>query len=138
MIFPFAADGNPIANGYEILDQDASSGKPRLWPLIVLFTGGFHLLIELLNKKGQLTEEFTRYIVSLYRKSRGKQDWVISPRDPNQAEDECIPSQMAHYRAAADDELAEFSTVIGARGATHIQRLVIVAKNPKIGTLYSN
>jgi hypothetical protein len=41
IMFPFCADGNPIANGHKILDKDATSGKPALWPLLVLFLGGF-------------------------------------------------------------------------------------------------
>lgn len=130
ILIPFCADGNPIANGHEILDQDASSGKFRLWPLLALFPGGFHLLLEVLNQKGKLLEEFKRHLVGLYRKTKGKQDWVIAPGDPKQAEDEAIPYLLAHYRAAAVELAGSHGWSAVSPAELHKHMLRCAQKNP--------
>jgi hypothetical protein len=55
------------------------------------YLGGFHIILESLNKRSELFEEFLRTFVKFYSKSEGKQNWVLFPRDPRQAEEEAIP-----------------------------------------------
>jgi hypothetical protein len=60
------------------------------------------VILEVLNKRSELFEESQCMLVKLYHKSENKQNWVLFPRDPRQAEEEAISYLAAIWKSAAD------------------------------------
>ena len=97
LMMPFCADGSPIYQLGRILRGNDIADVP-----VRGFLGGFHVILEILNKKSELYDEFSRLFVKLYRQGEGKQNYVMFPRDPRQAEEEAIPFIAAIYKSTAD------------------------------------
>jgi hypothetical protein len=99
LMMPFCSDGSPI---YQLGRLLRELGNEFNDVPVRQYLGGFHVILEILNKRSELFEEFQRTFVKLYRKSEGKQNWVLFPRDPRQAEEEAIPYLAAIWKSAAD------------------------------------
>ena len=105
-------DGSPIDAGLRIKDNDFKTGTLR-YEKLAYFSGGFHMTMESMEKRALLLDSVVRHFVSTYRTTKGRQDWVMSIFNPNQAEDELVPYVAALYRAAGDSvaQLAGMSAV---------------------------
>jgi hypothetical protein len=60
------------------------------------------MMKELVTKKSSIVSEVTRYYIGDFRGTEGSQKFVMDPYDPQQFEDEAIPTIAAHYRSAVE------------------------------------
>jgi hypothetical protein len=98
-----SGDGSPCVQTHRLKDLDARNPEEeQLYKSLHFFAGAFHMKMEQIKKKAELLFEALFHIVKQYRKTQGKQDWVMNPRDPNQMEDEVISCFAAMLRAAID------------------------------------
>jgi hypothetical protein len=65
-------------------------------------SGAFHLYLELFRLIGAMFRgSHLQEFVASWRHSTGRQEWILAPGDPNQAEQEYLEYIIAHYVAAA-------------------------------------
>ena len=75
---------------------DAEGKYKKLAP----FFGGFHFMIQQVTMAAELNFEIRKHVIKGWRSSTKKQEWVMSPKDTKQFENEAIAQMAAMWRAA--------------------------------------
>jgi hypothetical protein len=83
-------------------------------------------------------EEFQRTFVKLYRKLEGKQNLVLSPRDPRQVEEEAIPYLAAIWKLAAHLVAQMNGRNVASADLVHMRMLHEAAKKPITNAILCN
>lgn len=80
-------DGQPSFGMLRLKEFDMEYQEKTFTP----FNGGFHTMLELHKMRGKLFgPSHMRQVWKLWRPSDAQQNWVFSPGDPNQVDDEMI------------------------------------------------
>jgi hypothetical protein len=100
---PMCSDGLPSVAGLKIMDVAATNNRAHDFQGLRLFSGCFHWMIELIDKRANLALDIVKFFTRQYRPTESQQQHVMFPSDPRQAVEEAPYYLAGHYRAAVDE-----------------------------------
>lgn len=104
LMIPTSGDGAPTAIELKIKNCDMlKPWREREFEKVQSFSGGFHWLKEVLERRASSLYDVVGFFVKQYRDTERKMKTVMQPHDPRQAEEEMPFYIAAFFRAAADE-----------------------------------